>query len=186
MGFAGQPHAAHINCERDDVATGALLGRLLGPSPCCPCSSISRRGPLRCGARYRPRYLRTSLRQDRKERLTGSSTSLFSRAAISRNRGGASSGKNRPGVGDGARATSRLRQMIQLSTDIDLQTVDCSCRPGTENTARTQLRTRLRLSHGRRAGVGHVLIAENLAHPYACGRYSCPRCMLWCLFEEPQ
>jgi hypothetical protein len=30
-----------------------------------------------------------------------------------------------------ARATSRLRQMIQLSNDIDLQIVDCSCRPGT-------------------------------------------------------
>jgi hypothetical protein len=30
-----------------------------------------------------------------------------------------------------ARATSRLRQMIRLSEDIDLQVVDCSCRPGT-------------------------------------------------------
>jgi endonuclease YncB( thermonuclease family) len=30
-----------------------------------------------------------------------------------------------------ARATSRLRQIIQLSSDIDLQIVDCSCRPGT-------------------------------------------------------
>jgi hypothetical protein len=33
-----------------------------------------------------------------------------------------------------ARATSRSRQMIQRSTDIDLQIVDCSCRPGTEGT----------------------------------------------------
>jgi endonuclease YncB( thermonuclease family) len=31
-----------------------------------------------------------------------------------------------------ARATSRLRQMIQLSADIDLQVVECSRRPGTE------------------------------------------------------
>jgi endonuclease YncB( thermonuclease family) len=33
-----------------------------------------------------------------------------------------------------APATSRLRQMIQLSSDIDLQIVDCSCRPGTAGT----------------------------------------------------
>jgi hypothetical protein len=33
-----------------------------------------------------------------------------------------------------ARATSRLRQMIKLSDDIDLQIVECSCRPGTEVT----------------------------------------------------
>jgi endonuclease YncB( thermonuclease family) len=31
-----------------------------------------------------------------------------------------------------ARATSRLRQMIQVSNDIDLQIVACACRPGTE------------------------------------------------------
>jgi hypothetical protein len=72
-----------------------------------------------------------------------------------------------------APATSRLRQIIQLSTDIDLQIVGCSCRPGTEGT-RMQLRTRLTLSHGRRADVGDVPIAENLPRPYACGLYSCP------------
>jgi hypothetical protein len=33
-----------------------------------------------------------------------------------------------------ARATSRLSQMIQLSNAIDLQIVDCSCRPGTVGT----------------------------------------------------
>jgi hypothetical protein len=33
-----------------------------------------------------------------------------------------------------ARATSRLRQMIKLSDEIDLQIVECSCRPGTEGT----------------------------------------------------
>jgi endonuclease YncB( thermonuclease family) len=63
-----------------------------------------------------------------------------------------------------ARATSRLRQMIQLSHDIDLQIVDCSC------------------NYGRACGyltvdgqdVGDVLIAEHLAHLLACGKYSCP------------
>jgi endonuclease YncB( thermonuclease family) len=33
-----------------------------------------------------------------------------------------------------ARASSRLRQMIRNSDDVDLQIVDCSCRPGTEGT----------------------------------------------------
>jgi endonuclease YncB( thermonuclease family) len=79
-----------------------------------------------------------------------------------------------------ARATSRLRQMIQLSGDIDLQIVDCSCRPGTAGT--------MACNYGRSCGyltidgqdVGDVLIAENLAHPLVCGKYSCPRRQLWC------
>jgi endonuclease YncB( thermonuclease family) len=82
-----------------------------------------------------------------------------------------------------ARAASRLRQMIQLSTDIDLQIVDCSCRPGTEGTRVC--------NYGRACGyltvdgqdVGDVLIAEKLAHSYVCGRYSCPKRKPWCPFE---
>jgi hypothetical protein len=35
-----------------------------------------------------------------------------------------------------ARATSRLRQIIKLSDDIDLQIVECSRRPGTEGRRR--------------------------------------------------
>jgi endonuclease YncB( thermonuclease family) len=79
-----------------------------------------------------------------------------------------------------ARATSRLRQMIRGSADIDLQVVDCSCRPGTEGTKLC--------NYGRACGyltvdgqdVGDVLIAENLAHPLVCGKYSCPRRKSWC------
>ena len=75
--------------------------------------------------------------------------------------------------------------MIQLSADIDLQVVECSCRPGTEGTHACNF--------GRACGyltidgrdVGDVLIAENLAHPYVCGRYSCPRRKPWCPFEAP-
>jgi micrococcal nuclease len=69
-----------------------------------------------------------------------------------------------------ARATSRLRQMIQLSNDIDLQIVDCSCRSGTAGT--------MACNYGRSCGyltvdgqdVGDVLIADNLAHPLVCGK----------------
>jgi endonuclease YncB( thermonuclease family) len=79
-----------------------------------------------------------------------------------------------------ARATSRLWQMIQNSGDIDLQIVDCSCRPGTAGT--------MACNYGRACGyltidgqdVGDVLIAENLAHPLVCGKYSCPRRQTWC------
>jgi endonuclease YncB( thermonuclease family) len=78
-----------------------------------------------------------------------------------------------------ARATSRLRQMI-LCSDIDLQIVDCSCRPGTAGT--------MDCNYGRACGyltvdgqdVGDVLIAENLAHPLVCRKYSCPRRLSWC------
>jgi endonuclease YncB( thermonuclease family) len=82
-----------------------------------------------------------------------------------------------------ARATSKLRQMIQLSNDVDLQIVDCSCRPGTAGT--------MACNYGRACGyltidgrdAGDVLIAENLAHPLMCEKYSCPRRQPWCPFQ---
>jgi endonuclease YncB( thermonuclease family) len=62
-----------------------------------------------------------------------------------------------------ARATSRLCRLIQLSSGIDLQIVDCSCRPGTAGT--------MACNYGRACGyltvdgqdVGDVLVAEGLA-----------------------
>jgi endonuclease YncB( thermonuclease family) len=83
-----------------------------------------------------------------------------------------------------ARATSRLRQMIQISEDIDLQIVQCSCRSGTEGTRAC--------NWGRACGyltvdgrdVGDVLIAGRLAHPYVCGHYSCPKRAPWCPFYD--
>jgi endonuclease YncB( thermonuclease family) len=46
-----------------------------------------------------------------------------------------------------ARATSRLRQMIRNSEDIELQIVECSCRPGTEGDG-VQLQKSPRISDG--------------------------------------
>ena len=85
-----------------------------------------------------------------------------------------------------ARAASRLRQIIRRGEDIDLQLVECSCRPGTEGTRWC--------NYGRACGyltvdgqdVGDTLIAENLAHPLKSGRYSCPRRQAWCPFESAQ
>jgi hypothetical protein len=70
--------------------------------------------------------------------------------------------------------------MVQLSNDIDLQIVDCSCRPGTAGT--------MACNYGCACGyltvdgedVGDVLIAERLAHPLMCGKHSCPRRQSWC------
>ena len=82
-----------------------------------------------------------------------------------------------------ARATSRLRQLIRNGGDLDLKLIPCSCRPGTEGT--------MACNNGRACGVltvededvGDILMAENLARPYVCGRYSCPRREPWCPFE---
>ena len=84
-----------------------------------------------------------------------------------------------------ARATSRLRQMIQLSDDIDLQIVECSCRPGTEGTMPCNYKGACGYLTVDGKDVGDVLVAENLAHPYVRGRYSCPRRKPWCPFEAP-
>jgi endonuclease YncB( thermonuclease family) len=79
-----------------------------------------------------------------------------------------------------ARAASRLRQIITIGREINLQIVDCSCRPGTAGT--------MGCNYGRACGyltvdgqdVGDVLIAEQLAHPLICGKYSCPKRVPWC------
>jgi endonuclease YncB( thermonuclease family) len=81
-----------------------------------------------------------------------------------------------------ARAASRLRKVVRTGGDLDLKIISCSCRPGTEGTTAC--------NYGRACGVltvegedvGDILMAENLAHPYECGQYSCPRRQPWCPF----
>ena len=51
-----------------------------------------------------------------------------------------------------ARATSRLRQIIRTGDAIDLQLIDCSCRPRHRRNPTVQLRPRLRVPHGGRPG----------------------------------
>ena len=73
----------------------------------------------------------------------------------------------------GNRAKRRLREMIARE-DLSYLPVACSCPPGTEGTETC--------NHGRACGslfaagrdVGEILIAEQLAVPYACGRTHCP------------
>jgi endonuclease YncB( thermonuclease family) len=85
-----------------------------------------------------------------------------------------------------ARAAARLRQIIRRGDKIDLQIVTCACFPGTEATQQC--------NNGWTCGrltvdgkdVGTMLVAENLAHTFVCGQYSCPKRMSWCSFEPPK
>jgi endonuclease YncB( thermonuclease family) len=79
-----------------------------------------------------------------------------------------------------ARAPSPVRQMIRTSDDIDLQIVECSCRPGTEGTMACNYKRACGYLTVDGQDVGDVLIAESLAHPLVCGKYSCPRRKPWC------
>jgi len=81
-----------------------------------------------------------------------------------------------------ARATSRLRQIIRNGSNIDVRFVACSCLPGTEGTmACNQGRQCANLAVDGR-DVADILMDENLAHPYVCGRYTCPPRQSWCPF----
>ncbi len=85
-----------------------------------------------------------------------------------------------------ARATSRLRQIIRFGEAVDLQPVACACRPGTQGTAACDGGVACGALTVDGEDVGDTLIAENLAHPYVCDRYSCPTPEPWCPFERPQ
>jgi micrococcal nuclease len=60
-----------------------------------------------------------------------------------------------------ARATSRLRQIIRIGADIDLQLVDCSCQPGTKGTRRCNYRRSCGFLTVDGQDVDDTLIAEN-------------------------
>jgi endonuclease YncB( thermonuclease family) len=77
------------------------------------------------------------------------------------------------------KATQRLRQLI-LSSNADLRSVSCECRPGEEGTPRC--------NYGRLCGsltiggrdIGRILINEGLAHLYVCSAGRCPQKQSWC------
>ena len=85
-----------------------------------------------------------------------------------------------------ARATSRLRQIIRTADDIDVQLIECSCSPGTEGTRWCNYGPACGYLTVNGRDVGHILIAENLAHPLICGQFSCPQRKAWCPFEKAQ
>jgi endonuclease YncB( thermonuclease family) len=79
----------------------------------------------------------------------------------------------------GNRATFRLRQLI-AGGGLELERVACACRNGTEGTPRCNYGRSCGVLVVRGRDVGEVLIAEGLAHPYVCGRTSCPTRQAWC------
>lgn len=80
----------------------------------------------------------------------------------------------------GKRAAGRLRELV-AEGNLTLESIPCSCRPGTEGTIACNYGRRCATlsSHGR--DVGAVLIAERLAVPYHCTQTRCPKRMHdWC------
>jgi endonuclease YncB( thermonuclease family) len=73
----------------------------------------------------------------------------------------------------GQTADSRLREIIR-GGGLDFALVACSCRPGTADTALCNYGRKCGTLKARGRNVGDILIAEGLAVPFVCGRYSCP------------
>lgn len=80
----------------------------------------------------------------------------------------------------GGKATRRVRELVR-NERLDFEYVDCSCKPGAEET--------MACNWGRSCGVlkaggrdvGEILIAEGLAAPFKCGATSCPKTPKpWC------
>jgi endonuclease YncB( thermonuclease family) len=81
------------------------------------------------------------------------------------------------------RAAARLRQIIRRGDNIDLRLVACACRPGTEGTQQCNNGWPCGYLTVNGKDVGDMLVTENLAHPFVCGQYSCPKRKSWCPFE---
>ena len=79
-----------------------------------------------------------------------------------------------------ARTAARLRQVIRRGDKIDLQMVACACPPGTEGTQRCNNGWPCAQLTVDGKDVADMLVAENLAHAFVCGQYSCPNRTSWC------
>ena len=78
----------------------------------------------------------------------------------------------------GNKATFRLRQLV-AGGGLELERVACSCRSGTEGTMACNFGRSCGTLRARGKDVGEILIAEGLAHPYLCGKWSCPPRLPW-------
>jgi endonuclease YncB( thermonuclease family) len=77
------------------------------------------------------------------------------------------------------RATARLRQLVSQD-ELDLRLVPCACARGTEGTPACNYGRACGVLRSAGRDVADILIAERLAHPYSCGRTSCPPRRDWC------
>src|SRR5262245_43656 len=79
----------------------------------------------------------------------------------------------------GIRAAARLQELI-LSGDITLEEERCSCLPATEGTRSCNFGRHCGTLKRNGENVGDSLIRENLARPFHCGEFWCPRLLGWC------
>jgi endonuclease YncB( thermonuclease family) len=79
----------------------------------------------------------------------------------------------------GHRATMRLRELV-AGGGLDLQKVDCACRPGTVGTLKCNYGRSCAALTIRGKDAGALLISEGLAHTYVCSRDRCPARGSWC------
>src|SRR5262245_7194491 len=80
----------------------------------------------------------------------------------------------------GGMAHARLQQLINQG-NVELIEVRCSCVPGTAGTRFCNYGRACGTLKVRGKDVGSILIAERLARPFICGKYSCPKRQGWCL-----
>jgi endonuclease YncB( thermonuclease family) len=79
----------------------------------------------------------------------------------------------------GGMARARLAALIN-GGGLELTEVACSCAPGTAGTRWCNYGRACATLKAQGVDVGQTLIAEGLAKPFVCGRYSCPRRQGWC------
>ncbi len=73
----------------------------------------------------------------------------------------------------GGRATARLREIVR-GGELDYAEVQCSCRPGSEDSAFCNFGRKCGILKSRGEDVGAILIREGLAVPFICGPTGCP------------
>jgi endonuclease YncB( thermonuclease family) len=78
------------------------------------------------------------------------------------------------------RARSRLRQIVAKRRGLRLQRVACACRTGTEGAQSCNNGRLCGLLTAAGRDVGAILISENLARSYLCGKDTCPKRQSWC------
>ena len=80
----------------------------------------------------------------------------------------------------GRQATDRLKELVSLGNAV-LTKVACACRPGTEGTRACNFGRHCGTLRVNGNDVGRILISEQLAVPFRCGRTSCPKTPRpWC------
>jgi micrococcal nuclease len=81
----------------------------------------------------------------------------------------------------GNAATDRLKDLVQNSASIELEIIDCSCKPGTLDTEKCNFGRSCAYLRVDGRDVGDTLISEGLAASFSCGKTRCPTLPTpWC------